>query len=91
MTDSFAELRNKILGKDDMQKRTEEAIVCTKQENKEAKEVSIPTDIIVPDSRGVGVIRLPSPSEIGVGGKCISQKLRVMPSGPLPGMSAPGQ
>jgi len=91
VTDSFAELRNKISGKDDMQKRTEEAIVCTKQENKETKEVSIPTDIIVPDSRGVGVIRPPSPSEIGVGGKCISQKLRVMPSGPLPGMSAPGQ
>jgi len=47
-----------------MQKRTEEAIVCTKQENKETKEVSIPTDIIAPDSRGVGVIRPPSPSEI---------------------------
>lgn len=91
MTDSFAELRNKLSGKDDMQKRTEEAIVCTKKENKETKEVSIPTDIIAPDSRGVGVIRPPSPSDIGVEGKCISQKLRVMPSGPLPGMSAPGQ
>ncbi len=91
VTDSFAELMNKLSGKDDMQKRTDEAIVCTKQENKETKEVSIPSDIITPDSRGVGLIRPPSPSEIGVGEKCISQRLRVMQSGPLPGLSAPGQ
>lgn len=82
---------NKLSGKDDMKKRTDEALIRTRQENKETTEISTPSDIIAPDSRGVGVVRPPSPSEIGVGEKCISQKIRIMQSEPLPGLSAPGQ
>lgn len=83
--DSFSEFMNKISIKDDVEKRVDEALVCKKQRNETTKkEESIPPDIIKPNSRGVGVITRPSPSEVGDGVKsCIEVEIRKMESGPL--------
>ena len=89
--DSFSEFMNKISGKDDVEKRVDEALVCKKQRNETTKEESIPPDIIKPNSRGVGVITRPSPSEVGDGVSCIEVEIRKMESGPLPGLAPPGQ
>jgi RHS repeat-associated protein len=70
-------------------KRTDEAIVCTRQENTKTEEKSIPPDVMTPNSRGVGVTRPPSPSEIDSPFKCIQTRIRPMvDAGPLPGLDA---
>jgi RHS repeat-associated protein len=89
--DSANEISNVLTDKTNQTKRIDEALICKQQENKKTKEISTPYDVIAPDSNGIGVIRQPSPSEIGEGYKCTATSIRPGMSGTLPGFEAPGR
>ena len=89
--DSFSEFVNKITGRDAVEARVQEALVCTKQQNTKTQTVSQPNEVIAPNSRGVAVVRPPSPNELLPDEICLSTEFRKMDGGPLPGLEVPGK
>jgi len=91
VADSFSEFINYISGKNDVEKRVDEALICSKQRNSKTGHAFIPPDIIILDSRGIGIIRPPSPSELSPNEVCVDVKLRSIDMGLLPGYEVPGK
>jgi hypothetical protein len=65
-------------------------IVCTKQLHKITKKDSRPPDQLDVNSRGIGQIRPPHPSEVTSPFECIDFKLIPLHN-PLPGLEVPGR
>jgi RHS repeat-associated protein len=89
--DTYDEIMKSIKG-EDQKSRIDEVMVCAKQRNVETGKETEPPDVMAPDSRGRGVTRPPSPSEIASPFKCIDERIRQLKNaGPLPGFEVPGR
>ena len=83
--DALEELANKVSGKHSAENSVTEATACVLQENKDG-ETSTPLKILTTDSRGNGVIREPSATELQPGYTCVRSIIRVMQTGAPPGL-----